>query len=97
MAKGYWINVFRKINDPKKVDAYRALAGPVMQASGGKFLVRGGQFEQLEGSWQPTRLVLLEFPSMEQAKRWYDSEEYREPKALRLKASKANLIMVEGA
>ena len=57
----------------------------------------GGQFEQLEGSWQPTRLVLLEFPSMEQAKRWYDSEEYREPKALRLKASKANLIIVEGA
>src|SRR5262249_14932480 len=76
---------------------YRKRVPATIAKYGGKFLVRGGAFEQLEGSWQPTRLVLLEFPSLEQAKRWYDSEEYREPKAIRLKASKANLIMVEGA
>jgi uncharacterized protein (DUF1330 family) len=64
---------------------------------GGKFLIRGGKFEKLEGDWHPTRVVLLEFPSLEQAKRWYNSEEYREPKALRFKTAKTNLILVEGA
>ncbi len=64
---------------------------------GGKILVRGGKFERLEGEWEPKRVVIVEFPSFEQAKRWYDSEDYREPKALRLRTSKANLILVEGA
>jgi len=86
-----------EINDVALYDDYRKRVPATIAKYGGKFLVRGGPFEQLEGTWQPTRLVLLEFPSMEQAKRWYDSEEYREPKAIRLKASKANLIIVEGA
>jgi uncharacterized protein (DUF1330 family) len=85
------------IQDVALYGEYRKRVPATIEKYGGKFLVRGGRFEQLEGSWQPTRLVLLEFPSMEQAKRWYDSEEYREPKALRLKASKANLIFVEGS
>ena len=89
--------VDNEVTDHAGFEEYRKQVPGTVEKYGGKFLVRGGQFEQLEGSWQPTRLVLLEFPSMEQAKRWYDSEEYREPKALRLKASKANLIMVEGA
>ena len=84
------------IQDAALYDEYRERVPATIEKYGGKFLVRGGRFEQLEGTWQPTRLVLLEFPSMEQAKRWYDSQEYREPKALRLKASKANLILVEG-
>ena len=67
------------------------------RARASKFLVRGGKFEKLEGNWEPTRVVLLEFPSLEQAKRWYDSEEYREPKALRFKTARTNLILVEGA
>src|SRR5262249_1588517 len=50
----------------------------------------------LEGQWHPKRLVVLEFPSVEQAKRWYDSEEYRPLKAMRFKASKSNLVLVEG-
>jgi uncharacterized protein (DUF1330 family) len=86
-----------EIHDTALYDEYRKRVPATIAKYGGKFLVRGGGFEQLEGSWHPTRLVRLEFPSMEQAKRWYDSEEYREPKAIRLKASKANLIMVEGA
>lgn len=50
----------------------------------------------LEGTWAPTRLVVLEFPSLEQARRWYDSEDYREPKALRLKSALSDVVMVEG-
>jgi uncharacterized protein (DUF1330 family) len=84
------------IQDAAVYDEYRKRVPATIEKYGGKFLVRGGKFEKLEGSWQPTRLVLLEFPSMDQAKRWYESEEYREPKALRLKASKGNLILVEG-
>ena len=86
-----------EITDAALYEEYRKRVPATIAKYGGKFLVRGGAFEQLEGTWQPTRLVLLEFPSFEQAKRWYDSEEYREPKAIRLKASKANLIMVDGA
>jgi uncharacterized protein (DUF1330 family) len=85
------------IHDAALFDQYRKMVPATIEKYGGKFLVRGGTFEKLEGNWQPTRLVLLEFPSLEQAKRWYDSEDYREPKAIRLKASKANLIVVEGA
>ena len=85
------------IHDAARFDEYRKRVPATIEKYGGKFLVRGGKFEKLEGTWEPTRLVLLEFPSMDQAKRWYDSEEYREPKALRLKTSKGNLILVEGA
>ncbi|HTY76775.1 MAG TPA: DUF1330 domain-containing protein [Candidatus Bathyarchaeia archaeon] len=86
-----------EIHDAAQYDEYRKQVPATIAKYGGKFLVRGGPFEQLEGSWKPTRLVVLEFPSMAQAKRWYDSEEYRGPKALRLKASKASLVIVEGA
>ncbi len=63
---------------------------------GGRYIVRGGQFEVVEGNWQPTRVVMLEFPSMEQAKRWYDCEEYQEMKAARSKAARTNIVLVEG-
>jgi len=62
-----------------------------------RYLVRGGRVERLEGSCNPTRLVVLEFPSMEQARRWYDSEDYRGPKALRMKCTVTDAIFVEGA
>ena len=86
-----------EIQDAAGFEDYRKAVPATIEKYGGKYLVRGGRFEKLEGEWQPKRLVILEFPSMEQAKRWYDSEEYREPKALRLRTSKANLILVEGA
>ena len=76
MAKGYWINVFRKINDPKKVDAYRALAGPVMQASGGKFLVRGDPAKVYEKG-QMERVVVIEFESVAKAIETHDSPGYQ--------------------
>ena len=84
------------VQDPAGFEEYRKRVPATVEKYGGKFLVRGGKFEKLEGSWQPTRVVLLEFPSLEQAKRWYDSEEYREPKALRFKTAKTDVILVEG-
>ena len=85
------------IQDAAGFEEYRKLVPATIEKYGGRFLVRGGRVETLEGDWRPKRLVVLEFPSVEQAKRWYNSEEYRAPKALRFKTSKANLILVEGS
>jgi uncharacterized protein (DUF1330 family) len=84
------------VTDPKTMDEYRKVVPASLAKYGGRFIVRGGQHEAVEGDWKPNRLVVLEFPSMEQAKRWYDSEEYREPKAIRLRAATANFVFVEG-
>lgn len=84
------------VTDPVVIEEYRKQVPATVEKYGGRFAVRGGKFEVLEGTWQPKRVVVLEFPSVEQAKRWYDSEEYRGPKALRFKGSKANLVLVEG-
>jgi uncharacterized protein (DUF1330 family) len=84
------------VTDPVLMDEYRKQVPATLAKYGGRFVVRGGAHQTIEGSWTPNRLVVLEFPSMEQAKRWYDGEEYREPKALRLRAGHANLVMVEG-
>ena len=86
-----------EVTDAAGFDEYRKLVPDTIAKYGGRYLVRGGRTETLEGDWQPQRVVVLEFPSVEQAKRWYDSEEYRDPKALRWRTAKANLILVEGA
>jgi uncharacterized protein (DUF1330 family) len=84
------------IHDTAGLEEYRRQVPATIAKYGGRFIVRGGKFETLEGNWNPKRLVVLEFPSGEQAKRWYDSAEYRLLKAMRLKASESNLILVEG-
>jgi uncharacterized protein (DUF1330 family) len=84
------------VTDPALMDEYRKLVPGTLAPYGGRFLVRGGAHSRVEGDWTPTRLVVLEFPSMEAARRWYDSEEYREPKAMRIKAGRTNLVFVEG-
>jgi uncharacterized protein (DUF1330 family) len=75
---------------------YVKLVPPSIAAYGGRFVVRGGKTETLEGSWSPKRLVILEFPSVEQAKKWWASEEYAEAKALRQRAAKTEMIVAEG-
>lgn len=85
-----------EVIDPAGFEEYRQLVPATVQKYGGRFLVRGGAAETLEGDWQPKRVVVLEFPSLEQAKCWYNSEDYRDPKALRFKTAKSNLILVEG-
>lgn len=84
------------IHDAAGLEEYRRQVPATIAKYGGRFVVRGGKFEVLEGNWHPKRLVVLEFPNVEQAKHWYDSEEYRPLKAMRFKASKSNLILVEG-
>jgi len=84
------------VTDPATMEEYRKRVPATLAPYGGRFIVRGGAHQTVEGDWKPNRLVVLEFPSLEQAKRWYDSEEYREPKAMRLRAGRTNLVMVEG-
>ncbi|HKY94262.1 MAG TPA: DUF1330 domain-containing protein [Kiloniellales bacterium] len=69
---------------------------PTLAKHGGKFLVRGGKHEVKEGNWQPTRLVLIEFPSMAAAKAWYSDPEYVPLIELRRNACKHDLLFVEG-
>jgi uncharacterized protein (DUF1330 family) len=76
MAKAYWINLFRAIKDPAKVDAYRKLAGPVMQAAGAKFLVRGDPTKVYEHG-QMERCVVIEFESVQAAIAVHDSPGYQ--------------------
>ncbi|HEY4816008.1 MAG TPA: DUF1330 domain-containing protein [Candidatus Acidoferrum sp.] len=69
------------VHDPAGMREYLERVPPTLTKYGGRYIVRGGKFEIVEGNWQPTRVVMLEFPSMEQSKRWYDCEEYKEMKA----------------
>jgi uncharacterized protein (DUF1330 family) len=84
------------VTDLPTMEEYRKRVPATLAAYGGRFLVRGGAHQTVEGDWKPNRLVILEFPTMDQAKRWYDSEEYREPKAMRLRAGRGNMVMVDG-
>ena len=84
------------VHDSALFEEYRKIVPGTIAQYGGKYLVRGGAVEVKEGGWKPTRLVVLEFPSMEQARKWYDSPEYAPALALRLKAANAKLILVEG-
>jgi uncharacterized protein (DUF1330 family) len=84
------------IKDPVRYAEYKRLAAPTVTAHGGRYLVRGGKVDLLEGSWSPRRLVVLEFPSAEGARQWWDSEEYRAPKALRQQCASTEMIVVEG-
>jgi uncharacterized protein (DUF1330 family) len=86
-----------EVTDPAGYEEYRKQVLAVVTKYGGKFLVRGGKVDAKEGGWNPKRVVLLEFPSMAQAQKWYDSAEYAPLIKLRQKASKGRLILVEGA
>ena len=86
-----------EVTDPAAYEDYRKLVPPTIARYGGKFLVRGGATETKEGGWQPKRLVVLEFPSLEDARKWYASPEYAPALALRLKAARSKLLLVEGA
>ena len=84
------------VTDPVGIEEYRKQVPATIAKYGGRYLVRGGDHETLEGDWRPRRVVLLEFPSVEQAKRWYDSEEYGEARKLRQGAAKLHMVAVEG-
>lgn len=85
------------VKDQAGYEEYRKLVPATVAKYGGKYVVRGGAVEKLEGAWQPKRVVVLEFASVEQARRWYTSEEYRPAKAMRQKAAITDVVVVEGA
>lgn len=88
--------VDNEVTDPAGFEEYRKQVPGTVERYGGKFLVRGGELQTLEGDWKPKRIVVTEFPSIEQARRWYDSPEYRPLKALRLRTARGSVVLVEG-
>jgi uncharacterized protein (DUF1330 family) len=84
------------ITDPQGFDEYRQMVPATIAKYGGKYVVRGGQLEKMEGNWQPKRLVIIEFDSVERAKEWWACEDYSEAKALRQRTAMTNLIIVDG-
>lgn len=84
------------VHDPTGFEEYRKRVPATIERFGGRYLVRGGAVDPLEGDWLPKRVVVLEFPSREVARCWYDSEDYRELKALRFRTSRARVILVQG-
>jgi uncharacterized protein (DUF1330 family) len=92
-----YIIVDMKVSNPEQYKQYMAAAPATIAAAGGEYLVRGGRCETIEGDWQPARVAILKFPSFEQAKAWYDSEQYRTVRAKRKGATEYfNMILVEG-
>ena len=85
-----------EIHDAIGYEEYRKLVGASLDRYGGRFVARGGRIDVLEGEWNPKRVVICVFESMERAREWYESEEYRIPKSIRKKTSDANIILVEG-
>lgn len=85
-----------EITDPAAWAEYRRVAGPIMAASGGRFLLRSESVESLEGGWEPASISVVEFPSFEAARSFYDSETYRALLKLRQKASRGRGILVRG-
>ena len=84
------------VNNPERYEDYKKLAPPAIQTYSGKYLARGGRSEKLEGNWDPDRIVILEFENVETAKKWLDSPEYREARALGHQNASTNKIVVEG-
>ena len=84
------------VTDPERYEQYKATSPTAIAAGGGRFLVRGGELVVLEGDWQPTRLVVLEFDDLAAAKRWYESEVYLEAKKLREGAGHVRVVAVQG-
>jgi uncharacterized protein (DUF1330 family) len=82
--------------DPTPYERYKQMAPPSIAAYGGKYVARGGKVQVLEGKWQPSRLVSLEFPTAAQARAWWESKEYAEAKELRQSCARADLVIIEG-
>jgi uncharacterized protein (DUF1330 family) len=84
------------IHDPKEYAEYVKLTPATIAAYDGKFVVRGGQTETFEGDWKPERVVVLEFPSVERAKEWWESDMYTKAKIIRQRSAHTKMIVVQG-
>lgn len=92
-----YIIVDVEITDPKEYEEYKKHTPESLVPFDGKFLARGGETTTLEGDWKPGRIVILEFPTMEKAKAWWNSPLYAPAKLIRQRASNTRMIAVEGA
>jgi uncharacterized protein (DUF1330 family) len=84
------------IVDPAGYEEYKQLASATVEKYGGKYVVRGGAAETLEGDWNPKRIVVLKFDSIQRAKEWLNCDEYREPRKMRHRTARTRMIVVEG-
>jgi len=84
------------VRDPAGYEEYKTLAAQTVRAFGGKYLVRGGEAQALEGDWTPRRLVVLEFPSVGRAREWWSSPEYRQARDIRCRCAETRMILVDG-
>ena len=93
----YVIGDVRAAWDAEALGEYRRRNTDAVARHGGRFIVRGGEIESLEGEWDTRRIIVIEFPDMAAARDWYESEDYAPLRTLRQSASDTNLILVEGA
>jgi uncharacterized protein (DUF1330 family) len=92
-----YVIVDAKVSDPERYKAYQALSPGAIAAAGGEFLARGGRSEVFEGTWTPSRIVVIRFPSLEAARAFYDSPLYVEARAERAGLTEHfNMVVVEG-
>jgi uncharacterized protein (DUF1330 family) len=91
-----YVIVETDVTDPERYERYRAAATEAVVAAGGRYVVRGGALDVLEGAWEPSRLVVLEFDDLAAARRWYDSEGYRQARQLREGAARLRMVAVQG-
>ena len=85
-----------EVTDPETFEEYRKAVPSTIEAFGGRYLVRGGSVDRLEGGWQPKRIVVVEFPDAEHAKAWHGSGLYAPAKALREASANTRMLVVEG-
>ena len=85
-----------EVTDPERFEVYRGQVPPTIERHGGKYLVRGGAVEVVEGDRPAQRTVVLEFASLEQARGWYYSDDYAGPKELRMASTISDVLIVEG-
>ncbi len=82
--------------DLERAARYSEMSGPSVERHGGRFLARGGALDVLEGDWEPERLVVIEFASTDAARAWFDSDDYREARAVREGAGNWRMVVVNG-
>ncbi len=83
-------------SDPQRYEEYKRMAQETVAQFGGRYIVRGGKMAIVEGEWQPTRIVILEFASYDKAVEWWSSAEYAPAKALRQSLSRTDIVIVDG-
>lgn len=84
-----------EVTDQAAYDHYREVAGPLLAGSGGRFVLSSERIESLEGGWQPASISVVEFPTVEDARHFYRSDDYQKVVALRQVASRAKGILVD--